>query len=172
MIWFLKIFAVLSMSLARISNRNLLIWTIFEKWSRTAVWIFWRFMDPSEVGSEWKFGDIVPNRIPWSTSLQCYFTRKTQRFKRKNITSCCIGYALLQYWLNIGISWECTLLCNVLHFIQLLSCHLAQWISNIEITFQSVREELPRKIIRELQVRSYLITAITINNPAGGEWWG
>ena len=67
MIWFLKIFAVLSMSLARISNRNLLIWTIFEKWSGTAVWIFWRFMDPSEVGSEWKFGDIVPNRIAWST---------------------------------------------------------------------------------------------------------
>ena len=66
-IWFLKIFAVLSMSLARISNRNLLIWTIFEKWSGTAVWIFWRFMDPSEVGSEWKFGDIVPNRIAWST---------------------------------------------------------------------------------------------------------
>ena len=63
-------------------------------------------------------------------------------------------------------------MCNVLHFIQLLSCHSVQWISNIEITFQSVREELPRKIISELQVRSYLITAITINNTAGGGWWG
>lgn len=171
MIWFLKIFAVLSMSLARISNRNLLIWTIFEKWSGTAVWIFWRFMDPSEVGSEWKFGDIVPNRTPWSTSLQCYFTRlNISTGKILQVAELGMPFYYID-WI-FGISWECTLLCNVLHFIQLLGCHWVQWISNIEITFQSVREELPRKIIRELQVRSYLITAITINNPAGGEWWG
>ena len=170
MIWFLKIFAVLSMSLARISNRNLLIWTIFEKWSGTAVWIFWRFMDPSEVGSEWKFGDIVPNRIAWSTLYSVAPPHST--FSTRKIKQVALGMSFYHQYRIFGISWECSLLCNVLHFIQLSSCHSAQWISNIEITFQSVREELPRKIISELQVRSYLITAITINNTAGGGWRG
>ena len=63
----LRIFLkLLSLSTTRISEKSYLIWTIFEKWSQLAVWIFWRFMDVSwsEVRlPQWKFGDIVGNRI-------------------------------------------------------------------------------------------------------------
>ena len=132
-IWFLKIFAVLSLSLARISNRNLLIWTIFEKWSGTAVWIFWRFMDPSEVGSEWKFGDIVPHRIAWSTLLHSLYSTSlnSQQWKKENMFKCLrrvfsgCNNVLIRNSI-FPISWNVLgMHCAVqsLHFIQLWGCH-------------------------------------------------